>query len=108
MNIKQIDPNIKKEIIKYRDKLESKGINVTKIILFGSFVKGKNDEHSDIDVAVVSPEFGKDYQKEMVKLLILSHKINNLIEPHPFNERELKNKYNALSNEIRKYGLLVK
>lgn len=105
---KYISSKIKKDLQKFKQLLNKKGYNIQDVIIFGSVAKGENDAHSDIDIAVISPKFGQDYQKEMVKLIILSHKINNLIEPHPFNPEDLDNKYDALANEIKKYGVLVK
>lgn len=106
--MKRITLSIKNDLINYRKLLRQKGIKVSQIILFGSVVKGTSDKHSDIDIAVVSPSFGKNYHRELHKLMMLSHYINYDIEPHPFHERELNNKYNALANEIKKYGLEVK
>jgi len=104
----KISHSIRNDLLSYKILLKKQGIKVSKIIVFGSIAKGTGDKYSDIDVAVVSPKFGKNYQKEMVKLMLQSHKINNLIEPLPFNERELNNKYSALANEVRKYGIEVK
>lgn len=35
-------------------------ISVDQVILFGSYARNSADEDSDIDVAVVSPDFGRD------------------------------------------------
>jgi predicted nucleotidyltransferase len=43
--------NILKEL------LQEKGINVQKIIIFGSYAKGTQREDSDIDVIIVSKDF---------------------------------------------------
>jgi uncharacterized protein len=40
--------------------LKRDNINVAKVILYGSRASGKAHEYSDIDVAIVSPDFGKD------------------------------------------------
>jgi predicted nucleotidyltransferase len=37
--------------------LKSIGINLRKVLLFGSFVNQRQHEHSDIDVALVADEF---------------------------------------------------
>ncbi|MBI5196117.1 MAG: nucleotidyltransferase domain-containing protein [Nitrospirae bacterium] len=51
-----------KEAIKYlRDLLYEKGLEINKIILFGSYARGNFREDSDIDVLVISKDFsGKD------------------------------------------------
>ncbi len=50
---------IKGIISRYTDKLQSLGIDVFQIILYGSYAKRKSGEYSDIDIAVVSPTFKK-------------------------------------------------
>ena len=48
--------------IKFLEKcLKEKGLNLSKIILFGSQAKGKSTEESDVDILIVSEDFhGKD------------------------------------------------
>lgn len=43
---------------RFRAALESKKVRVEKVVLFGSWAKGTAREDSDIDVVVVSPDFG--------------------------------------------------
>ena len=73
-----------------------------KIYLFGSYVKGNQNEESDIDIAVVF----KDYNNLMdiqLELMRLRRKIDSRIEPHPFRESEFLLS-NPIVNEIMKYG----
>lgn len=50
------------EAIKYLENcLKSKGLTISKIILFGSQAKGESTEESDIDILIISNDFrGKD------------------------------------------------
>ncbi len=50
------------EAIKFLGRcLKEKGLKVSRIILFGSQVKGKTTEESDIDILIISEDFrGKD------------------------------------------------
>ncbi len=50
------------EAIKFLERcLKEKGLKVSKIILFGSQVKGKTTEESDVDILIISEDFcGKD------------------------------------------------
>ena len=48
---------IVKIIKKYAEKLREKGVNFQKIILFGSYAANRENQDSDIDVAVVSETF---------------------------------------------------
>ena len=50
------------EAIRFFEKcLKEKGLKVSKIILFGSQVKGKTTEGNDVDILIISEDFqGKD------------------------------------------------
>ncbi len=62
-----------------RDLLELKHIHVERLILFGSWAKGTQQEGSDIDIVVVSNDFqGKDYWS---RINILSDVIYQVVAP---------------------------
>lgn len=66
-------------ISKFRKALEAKGINISRLILFGSYAAGTNKEGSDIDVVVISEDFaGKGYWE---RIDILSDSIYEVFEP---------------------------
>ena len=52
-----MDQSINNVVRKYRSSLECLGVQVHKIILNGSQSDGTSNEHSDIDVIVVSDDF---------------------------------------------------
>ncbi|HHT9155594.1 MAG TPA: nucleotidyltransferase domain-containing protein [Candidatus Tripitaka sp. YC43] len=52
-----MDKEIHSIITEYRRKLETSGIKVKKIILYGSYASGEARENSDIDLVVVSNDF---------------------------------------------------
>jgi len=63
----------------FRLALESKGIRIHKLILFGSYAQGKAKEGSDIDVLVISDDFsGKNYWE---RIDILADSIYEVFEP---------------------------
>ena len=63
----------------FRKILEVKGINNNKIILYGSWAKGKQREESDIDLVVISEDFkDKGYWE---RIDILSDAIYEVFEP---------------------------
>lgn len=104
---------VKKEIVKkvndFVKEIKRHKINVTKVILYGSRVSGKYHEFSDIDVAIVSPDFGKDRYKEGARLFEIAGKIDTLIEPVPVSEDSYENDtWIPLIYEIRKNGVELK
>ena len=63
----------------FRLALESKGIRIHKLILYGSYAQGNAREGSDIDVLVISDDFsGKTYWE---RIDILSGAIYEVFEP---------------------------
>lgn len=59
-----------KKVIKFlEEKLKEKELKVSQIILFGSQVKGRVTEDSDIDVVIVSEDFRGKNIFERVKLI---------------------------------------
>jgi len=92
-------------IAEYRLILEKHNIPVHRIIMFGSYAKGIADAWSDVDICVVSPSFGKNPFDERVLLKKLTLEIDSLIEPHPYNPRDLQDPYDPLAYEIRTYGI---
>ena len=82
--------SVKSSIIKTIRYLQNQ-ITITEVILFGSYATGNQHKHSDIDIAVISPDFeNKDIS---FKAAIASKaKINGSIdvEVHPFALQSLK------------------
>jgi len=87
--------------------LRQKGIEVSKVILFGSYAKGRATPDSDIDLAIVSSQFGQDNWEEMILLRKLAMEIDSHIEPLPFAPKDIEDHYSTLSQEIKKTGILL-
>jgi predicted nucleotidyltransferase len=59
--------------------IQSKGIKIDKLILFGSYADETHEEGSDIDLVVISDDFaGKDYWE---RIDILSDAIFDVFQP---------------------------
>lgn len=102
------DSTIVEDIKKFIEVLKKNKLPITKIILFGSYAKNKQKKYSDIDLAVISPIFGKDELKEMMLLSKLSWQASDRIEAIPLGEKFfLKSKYHPLVAEIKKYGKVI-
>ncbi|OGP69032.1 MAG: hypothetical protein A2170_06215 [Deltaproteobacteria bacterium RBG_13_53_10] len=98
---------IKKIVSKYKNSLETLGINVSQIILYGSYAKNRAKEYSDIDIAVVSPDFKKLDLFERQELLSKAHhKFGEPIEPIGLTPEQLKEKKGFI-REIVENGVVI-
>ena len=95
------------EIENYIEVLIKNNINPSKIILYGSYAKGKTHLYSDIDIAVISDQFGKDEIEELMELARLTIDVSDRIEAIPLTNDNLKLKYHSLIGEIKKYGKVI-
>jgi len=68
------------DIIKrFKNAIETKGIKINKLILYGSYAKGSPERHSDIDLVVISEDFeGKSFWE---RIDILTDAIYEVFEP---------------------------
>ena len=86
--------------------LIQKEILILRVFLYGSHAKGIAGKWSDIDLAVVSPDFSEDLFEERIKLMKLALGIDDRIEPNPFRPEDF-NQNNPLVNEISKSGIEI-
>lgn len=85
--------------------LKREGIKVDRVILYGSYVKGNVRPDSDIDVAVISKDFGKDRVEEGMTLLRIAGKIDPRLEPVPLSTKMYEDDtWVPLIYEIREKG----
>ncbi len=93
------------EIKKYIRYIGTK-IIIEKIILFGSYAKGTATNDSDIDVAVISPNFGKAPLFDKIDLNEWKYDANLSadLQPFPFSPEQFKAD-NFFVEEIRKTGI---
>jgi len=104
-----VEKEIREKIRQFVKELRRRKIRVAKVILYGSRVTGKVREDSDIDVAIVSPDFGKDRYREGAKLFEIASEIDARIEPVPLSLKAYKNDtWVPLIYEIREKGLDLK
>ena len=97
-----------KVIRKFIKALKQEGISVDRVILYGSYAKGKIRPDSDIDVAVVSKQFGRDRVEEGMNLFRIAGKIDPRIEPIPISSESYeKDTWIPLIYEIKEKGIEV-
>jgi len=88
----------------------SRHVRVERAVLFGSYAYGNPHEGSDIDLAIVSPDFGKMGRLERLEFLeeVAWNAQTHKIEAVGFTEEELQEAGNAnVLSEIRDRGVVV-
>ena len=101
-----LNQQVRQEIDEYRRALNRAKIPVTRLIVFGSQATGKAHPDSDIDVAVISPSFGKNPFREGVRLMRY-RSAPYRIEPQPFHPDDLNDRWSTLAHEVRTHGIVV-
>lgn len=101
----KISSSVKESVDKFLNAV-SQRYRIEAAYIYGSQAKGIATYWSDIDVAVISSDFTGDLFEERLELMHLAARIDDRIEPCPFN-RETFNVNNPLASEIKKNGLRV-
>jgi len=68
-----------------------KAIRVEKVFVYGSYAQQKEHDYSDIDVAVISPDFEGGTERDYLILSRAALKIYPLIEAKPYRPEDLEN-----------------
>ena len=91
---------------KFIKALKQEGIPVDRVILYGSYAKGKTRPDGDIDVAVISKNFGKDRVEEGMTLFRIAGKIDPRLEPIPISSDSYeKDTWVPIIYEIKEKGI---
>ena len=94
---------------KFVHALRAQGISVDGVILYGSHASGKHRPESDIDIAIVSRDFGKDQVEERMRLFRIAGTIDSRIEPIALSERSFEeDTWIPIIHEIREHGIALK
>lgn len=97
----------KKIVKKYAEKLRAKNYPFSAMYLFGSYVKGKPNKWSDIDVAIVSDKLKRNTDKNRFLLWDLRMDVDTRIEPHSFTIKDFQDECNPMACEIKKTGIQI-
>lgn len=90
--------------------LEKHRINVRHAILYGSHAAGTATEDSDIDLALISEDFGQNHFEEAVRLKMLTINVNEDISPRPYSLTAYRTakRGDFLFDEIIQKGQLIR
>ena len=101
-----VDAEIRSIVLRFVDVLNSKGIRVEKAVLYGSYASGNVHTGSDLDLAIISPDFGKNRFEEGKMLLQIAWRIDPRLEPIPISsESYQKDTWVPLIYEIKEKGI---
>jgi predicted nucleotidyltransferase len=101
-----VNPEITSIILRFVDVLNSKGIRVEKAVLYGSYASGNVHTGSDLDLAIISPDFGKNRFEEGKMLLQIAWRIDPRLEPVPISSDSYENDtWVPLIYEIKEKGI---
>ena len=104
-----VKKKIRNTLKKFKRLLESDGLSVDKLLLYGSYARGTARKDSDIDVCVISKSFGKNRLNEKFYLLHKAPKIDPRIEPVAFSTKDYRQNFvSPLLHQIRNEGIEIK
>jgi uncharacterized protein len=100
---------IKIDMLNFRKDLKQRSISPDVIILFGSRAHGRERADSDIDIAIVSRDLGKNRLQESSELNLMASRINPLYEVIPVSLESYldPNAASPILEEIKKNGLVL-
>ncbi|OGW51892.1 MAG: hypothetical protein A2Y81_06755 [Nitrospirae bacterium RBG_13_43_8] len=103
---------ITETIERFKQSLEEMGIEVKKIIIFGSYATRRARKHSDIDVVVISDDFKEMNllkRLETIGLALAKAKIMEPIEALGYTEEEYNSEREGtfIGDEVKSKGVVV-
>ncbi|MDI3520431.1 MAG: hypothetical protein PWR04_419 [Anaerophaga sp.] len=90
----------------YLKKVLNSGIHFREAWIFGSYLKGSQNENSDIDLAIVLDDSEINLFDTEVKLMVIRKGEETIIEPHVFTNSDFETK-NPLVQQIVSNGLKI-
>ncbi len=104
-----VEEAVIESVKRYLASLPALGIHARRAVLFGSYVQGRTDEYSDIDLVVIAPEFDGARDIALIeKLWQATISADNRIEPIPCGELEWETDQGRPILEIaRREGVII-
>jgi len=94
------------EILKsFLKQVQISGIRIERAVLFGSYAKNKAKQWSDIDVAIVSPDFSGNRFCDARRLIPFVVKTDSRIEMHLFRPEDFCEEEDDFVSEIVHSGV---
>jgi len=103
-----MDTKINRTIEYYLRLIRQKYDGIEKVFLFGSYAKGKSNQDSDIDLALIFKDLDDSEKFDIqVQLMLIASQIDSRIEPHPISFNDF-NSGNPFVVEIQRTGIEIK
>lgn len=103
-----VDAEIRGLVLRFVHVLATKGVRVERAVLYGSYAHGTPRKDSDVNLAIVSPDLGRDRFEERKMLLQLAWRIDPRLEPVPVSSQSYeKDTWVPLIHEIREKGVEI-
>ena len=104
-----VEEKVEQIIHRFVDVLAKKGIKIDQVILYGSYASGHMKLYSDIDLAIISPDFGKDKFEESKLLLQTAWRVDPRLQPVPISSESFNKKtWVPLIHQIKASGIDIK
>ena len=92
----------------YIKELITKDLQIKKVYLYGSYAKGTASVDSDIDLAIISPQFDSDSDKYAPVIWLSDYRAEHKIEPITIGEERFKkDDVSPLLEIVRKEGIEI-
>jgi predicted nucleotidyltransferase len=103
-----VTQELREIILQFVATLSAHGIHVDKAVVYGSHSTNRERSDSDVDVAVISPDFGHDRFAEGTLLLRMAWRIDPRLHPVPLSSESFeKDLWAPLVHEIRETGIEI-
>jgi predicted nucleotidyltransferase len=103
-----VEEKVKQIIHRFVDILVKKGIRIDQVILYGSYASGNMKHYSDIDLAIISPDFGNDKFEESKLLLQTAWRVDPRLQPVPISSESFSKKtWVPLIHQIKASGIEI-
>ncbi|MEO5569422.1 MAG: nucleotidyltransferase domain-containing protein [Bacteroidia bacterium] len=95
-----------KTVNAFINEVKAEGVQLKKVILFGSIARNQQQEYSDIDVALISDQFvGVGFVD--IPLFIKALRNHFIIQPKTFSSMDFE-EGDAFTDEIKRTGIEIK
>lgn len=96
------------QIKRFAGDVKQSGIQLNKVMLFGSFAKNEQHQWGDIDVALVADEFtGVGFEDTRLFSRILVEYLELNIQPHTYNTKDFSPEKDPFVEETLKTGIEI-